>query len=579
MDVSRRLALFGLFSLAALLLFPSLGSAPFERAEIYFMDVARGMVESGDYLVPRYRGELFFDKPPISYWLMAAAFLTFGIEPQSARLVPAVSALLVIAATLWLGRIFFSWRHAMTGAVILTTTVPFLAFGRLAMSDMLLTLSCVASVALAAEMAKRGETHGWRAVALGVVLGLGFMTKGPIALILPGFAIGLLLLGVGPFRLQPRFHLSWIVAALAFAATGLSWFAAIYARLGPAPLSYFFLSENLERFAGQTYDSERAPWYYVVAYLAEGFPWSVFLIAALAIAWRERGDESAQPGGVRALLLWLALMALPLSLARGKLDYYLLPFYPAASLAAGYVFQVEWRAGLRALGRVVLLACAACLAVAPMALRGVPPEWLPGPATLRLAGIATSAAALALVGIAWRPTPIRVLAGLAAGVALVFALATTLLLPPFRAAQPNREVVADIERERRLRPDVRVVVCEDPARLARDILFDLRLPVEERCDLWSPASSRLPYLLLLPNERRGDLMEIPAMRFAGSYDYVPATALTLRGLLAPQGPASFGMIANFPTRDPESLRRNRDDRRRAIKELRARGGRKRNQGE
>ena len=82
-------------------------------------------------------------------------------------------------------------------------------------------------------------------------------------------------------------------------------------------------------------------------------------------------------------------------------------------------------------------------------------------------------------------------------------------------------------------------------------------------------------MMLLPNERRGDLMEVPAMRFAGSYDYLPATALTLRGLvIAPQGPASFSMIANFPTEDPESIRRNRADRRRAIKELRARGGRK-----
>ena len=557
-----------------MLLLPSLGAAPFERAEIYFMDVSRAMVESGDYLVPRYRGELFFDKPPLSYWLMAGAFLTFGVEPQSARLVPAVAALLVIAATLWLGRVFFSWRHAMTGAAILTTTVPFLVFGRLAMSDMLLTLACVTSVALAAEMAKRAETGGWRAVALGAVLGLGFLAKGPIALILPGFALGLLVMGVGPFRLRPRLDASWVAAAAAFIAIGLSWFAAIYARLGPGPLGYFFLSENLERFAGETYDSARAPWYYLVTYLAEGFPWSAFFIVALVMAWRERGSEAAAACGVRALLLWLALMALPLSLARGKLDYYLVPLYPAASLVAAYVFQADWRRGVRGFSRIVLLTCAAGLAVAPVALRGVPPEWLPGPAALRLAVIATSAAALLLAGIAWRPTPTRVLLGLGGGVALVFGLATTLLLP-FRAAQPNHEVVADIERERSHRTDVRVVVCEDPARLTRDILFELRLPVEERCDLWNPASSRLPYLLLLPNERRGDLMEIPAMRFAGSYAYVPATALTLRGfLIAPQGPASFSMIGNFPTEDPESIRRNRADRRRAIKELRARGGRK-----
>jgi 4-amino-4-deoxy-L-arabinose transferase-like glycosyltransferase len=61
-----------LLLLAAGLLLPGLGAAPFERAEIYFLDAARAMVESGDWLVPRYRGEPFFDKPALAYWLMAA---------------------------------------------------------------------------------------------------------------------------------------------------------------------------------------------------------------------------------------------------------------------------------------------------------------------------------------------------------------------------------------------------------------------------------------------------------------------------------------------------------------------------
>jgi hypothetical protein len=70
--------LLGLLTLAAVLLFPGLGASPIERAEIYFLDGARNMVERQDYLVPYYRGQPFFDRPALTYWLMAASFQTFG---------------------------------------------------------------------------------------------------------------------------------------------------------------------------------------------------------------------------------------------------------------------------------------------------------------------------------------------------------------------------------------------------------------------------------------------------------------------------------------------------------------------
>ena len=126
--------------LALAVLLPGLGAAPLERAEIYFVDAARAMVERGDYLVPYYRGEPFFDKPALTYWLMAGAFRVLGFHLAAARLVPAVAAVLVLATTLWLGRLLFGARPALIGTVVLATTGAFLAFGRIAMSDMLLTL-------------------------------------------------------------------------------------------------------------------------------------------------------------------------------------------------------------------------------------------------------------------------------------------------------------------------------------------------------------------------------------------------------------------------------------------------------
>src|SRR5262245_39620165 len=81
-----RTAIAGVLLLGALALLPGLGAAPFERAEIYFLDAARGMVESGDWLVPRYRGEPFFDKPALAYWLMAASMTVGGATAAAGRL-------------------------------------------------------------------------------------------------------------------------------------------------------------------------------------------------------------------------------------------------------------------------------------------------------------------------------------------------------------------------------------------------------------------------------------------------------------------------------------------------------------
>jgi len=74
------------------LLLTHVGRAPLERAEIYFLDASRAMVETGDIVVPRYQGEPFYDKPVLTYWLMAAAMEAFGTGPGSGRAVSALAA-------------------------------------------------------------------------------------------------------------------------------------------------------------------------------------------------------------------------------------------------------------------------------------------------------------------------------------------------------------------------------------------------------------------------------------------------------------------------------------------------------
>jgi 4-amino-4-deoxy-L-arabinose transferase-like glycosyltransferase len=553
------LALALLLVLAALLLLPSAGSAPLERAEIYFVDAARTMVETGSWLVPRYRGEPFFDKPALGYWLIAGSFEAFGTTLAAARLVPALAALLVIAASVALGRLLLGPRAALLGGLALATTPAFVSFGRVAMSDMPLTLFSTVSIALA--VALFGPTpRGWQLPALGAALGLGFLTKGPVALLLPGLGI-LLLLWQNRARPLPVKTGPLLAAIALFALLGLSWFALLLARLGPAPLRYFFLHENVERFAGETYDAGRAPWYYLVTYLGEGLPWSLLFPAALFGALR--GGEGRR--GSRWLAAWAGLMAVPLSLSRGKLDYYLLPLYPALCLVVGDFLARPFSGPSRRYVQLALASTACLVALAPLALARVEPEWLPAPAIVQGTGLLAVAGALLLALAALRVSPGRTAATLGGVTAALFLLLGAVFLPAFRAAQPNAAIVADVTREQRAEPRVRLAFCEDPLRVERDVLFQLRLPSLERCDLWNPAASRFPFLVLLPRAQLGDLLAIPSLRGVAEYRYLPATALTLRGLLRGEPDGRLVLLANYPNDEPSALRHARRFRKRRLR--------------
>jgi len=519
------------------------------------MDGARAMAETGDWLVPRYQGEPFFDKPALTYWLMAASFRAFGYTLGAGRLVSVAAALGLLLATAWLGRLLLDRRAALYGSVALATTLLVLSLGRVAMSDMLLTLWCTLAVALGVwATGERGRGVA-RMALLGTVLGLGFLTKGPIAPVLAGLGLGLLAWrGAKGVPVRPSAR-GFGAASAAFAFVGLGWFLAIAWRMGPGPLEHFFLRENLERFAGETYDEGRSPLFYLWAYLAAGLPWSLLFPLA---AWRARKEGAF-------LLLWMALMAAPLSLSRGKLDYYLLPLLPAASLVVGRHLASAWDDVDRAWGRAALIAFA-LLALVPAALEArVPTEWLPGwPAQVALVSLCALVSAAAALAAA-RPSPSRTAAVLAGGTGAVFALLAGAFLPAFRAAQPNAQVVEDVRRERAWRPDAVLAVCGDPAHVERDLLFRARVVAQERCDVWSPAASRLPFLLLVSPEQGRALDAVPGIREVARYRCVPAAALTLGQVIAGLEVEPFVLLANYHTDDPVAEIKRRRDRKRALR--------------
>src|SRR3990172_6312068 len=139
-STDRRI-LFAAVFIATFLLFWNLGSLKqFSRAEVYFAEVAREMCVTGDWITPRFCDQLFFDKPPLTYWLIAICFRMFGFSETVARIPSAFAGIAtVILVILFAGR-HYGHRAGALGGLVLTTSLGFWAFARFAMSDALLTL-------------------------------------------------------------------------------------------------------------------------------------------------------------------------------------------------------------------------------------------------------------------------------------------------------------------------------------------------------------------------------------------------------------------------------------------------------
>jgi hypothetical protein len=201
----------------------------------------------------------------------------------------------------------------------------------------------------------------------------------------------------------------------------------------------------------------------------------------------------------------------------------------------------------------------------PFGRGAIAPEWLPGAAAIAFVSALAALGALACVAVAYRPVPERVLGVLAATTAAVFLGLVTLFLPAFWSAQPNAAIVADVVRERQFRPEAQVVACTDPSRAERDLLFSARVVVDMRCDLWSLAPSKVPFLFLLTPAERASLASVPGLREISAHRYLPATVLTLDGLLGERPPGVMTLAANYKTDDPVAENKRRQDRKRELR--------------
>src|ERR1700730_15270057 len=92
--------------------------------------IARIMLQSGDWVTARLDGVAYLEKSPLKYWMIAVSFMVFGVHDWAARIPIAVGAVLLCWVTARFGAWAFEWPAGMYSGLVLGTSVGLFLFTR-----------------------------------------------------------------------------------------------------------------------------------------------------------------------------------------------------------------------------------------------------------------------------------------------------------------------------------------------------------------------------------------------------------------------------------------------------------------
>jgi len=297
--------------------------------ETRYAQISQGMLLSGDWVSPHFMSLRYFEKPAAGYWMIAASQAVFGQNLFGVRFASALSTGLgVLLCYLVARRLWNEPRKSFACALLyMSFTVVAGAAGYANLDPQFtfwVNLSLVALWFALDSVERTPRLIGW--ALLGLACGMGFMTKGFLAWLLP------VLIALPWMLWQKRWRELLVYGPLAIVVAvvvSLPWILAVHAQ-EPDYWRFFFWHEHIRRFAGDDAQHDAPWWFYLPLLVAFSLPWAALLPPALKQAWQTR----AQPR-IAFLLLWLLMPLLFFSLSKGKLPSYILPCLLPLALLLG----------------------------------------------------------------------------------------------------------------------------------------------------------------------------------------------------------------------------------------------------
>lgn len=350
-DFFKVLLVFSFFVI--ILYFYKLGSIGLiDVDEPRYAEAGREMLESGNWIVPYFNYEIRYDKPIFFYWLEACSMKVFGVSEFAARLPSVLSALLCAVFVFYCLKTFYNYTVALLGVLIMMTSFEFAALSRFSVTDMTLasylssSLICFFLGYSELVSSRRFYRHQiaeftWRYIFAFIFLGLGFLTKGPIAVVLIGLVTVPFFLWIGQIDFFIRNKSFWTGFVL-FLLLIFPWYVLAHIATSGEFTNTFFGLHNFSRYTDVVSGHKGSLYYFVLVVLIGFLPWIFFLPQAI---------NSICNKGLKTLLVspktqlpwfcvwWFIVIFVFFSFSKTKLLTYILPIFPAVSIIVALWFD------------------------------------------------------------------------------------------------------------------------------------------------------------------------------------------------------------------------------------------------
>ncbi len=313
-----------------------------DPGEGYYVEAAREMVESGDFITPHLNYQIYFSKPILTFWFMAGSYLCLGVNEMAARLPFALLATLLFLATYRIAKSIGGSRCGLIAALIAATSPLMMAFVKLSPIDIAFACFLDLAVFAFALTCLLQERKWWPLV--WIALALAVLTKGPAAIVL--FSIGVVLF---LFAERASFSVNYarlkslhpFLGLAIFLILTVPWYLAVSDATQGLFLKVFFLYENYARFSGHTNLAHTAWYHYFIVLLYGFFPWIVLLIPALRNSALASGRFLQSRQALLFLTIWAVSFFAFFSFSKTQLDTYMLPLLaPLSIVVAAYIESV-----------------------------------------------------------------------------------------------------------------------------------------------------------------------------------------------------------------------------------------------
>jgi 4-amino-4-deoxy-L-arabinose transferase-like glycosyltransferase len=361
MKTQTKYLLFTLMVGFLIFLFNLGGRDLWEPDETRYAVVAREMRETGQWVLPHLNGAIYAEKPPLFFWAVNLSVFLLGKDSELANRLPAALAgLATIFLTFFFGERLFNSRVGFLSALILATCLFFPQISRCMVLDSLFTLLFLLTLSCFYLGYEKEEGRRKYYFLAGLFMGLGVLTKGPVAyLTLPLFFIYAFLQ-----RGLKRFWSYDLLLGFLFSLAIVSvWLIPACIIGGEDYTRRILLQQTVTRLFGRGDRVHARPFFfYFVRFPAEFLPWIVFLPTALVFAFR-RGDAIRRKE-LLFLSVWFIFVFIFFTFVRGKKDNYILPLYPAGSILLGWFWDTLIHSRGREKGVIAGILVLTCMVLA-----------------------------------------------------------------------------------------------------------------------------------------------------------------------------------------------------------------------